>query len=180
METFVRPRMLPVHDMRDRVGLPKDGDKPKPTPVPLPDGTLPPPPVQSIELPSEAGLTSEVLKSDTAFLVDNGMDFLLRVGRAVDPAWLQSVFGVSTLDGVNAATLVLQTPAPHDPDSPLRRLTNILTYLREVSPLYQQLLVIKEGEPNELRFLNMLIEDRNMSAMSLAEFDQFIHRAGTF
>jgi len=112
--------------------------------------------------------------------VDNGMEFLLRLGRDMNPAWLQSVFGVSTLKGVNADTLVLQILAPHDLDSPVRRLTNILTYLREVNPRFQQLLVIKEGEPNELRFLNTLIEDRNINAMSLAEFDQFIHRAGTF
>ena len=177
METFVRPRMLPVHDMRDRVGMPKDSDKAKAAmQVPGPDGTMPPPPVQTIELPSEAGLTAEVLKSDTVFLVDNGLDFLLRVGRQVDPNWLQSVFGVPCLDGVDSRSLVLQTPQAHDLDSPLRRLTNILTYLREVSPLYQQLQIMKEGEASELKFFNLLIEDRNMSAMSLAEFDQFIHR----
>jgi protein transport protein SEC24 len=180
METFVRPRMLPVHDMRDRVGLPKDGSDKKPPQQPLPDGTFPPPPVQSIELPSEAGLTSEVLRSDTAFLVDNGMEFLLRVGRQVSSEWIYSVFGLHTLEGVDMRCVTVQTPPAHDVDSPCRRLTNILTYLREVSPLYQQLLVIREGEPNELRFLTMLIEDRNMSAMSLAEFDTFIHRAGTY
>ena len=174
METFVRPRMLPVHDMRDRVGLAKESKVAAPA-IPLPDGTLPPPPVQTIELPSEAGLTAEVLKADTVFLVDNGMDFLLRVGRHVDPNWLQNVFGVSSLEGVDSRSLVLQTPQPSDMDSPLRRLTNILTYLREVSPLYQQLSVMKEGEASELKFFHMLIEDRMMSAMSLGEFDQVSH-----
>ena len=41
---------------------------------------------------------------------------------------------------------------------------------------YQQLSIIKEGEATELKFFNMLIEDRNMSAMSLAEFDAFIRQ----
>lgn len=164
--------------MRDRVGLPKD-PAPKPV-VPLADGSVPPAAVQSIELPAEAGLTSEVLRSDTVYLVDNGMEFLLRVGRQVDPNWLLSVFGVHTLEGVDTRTVHMQTPPAGDMDSPCRRLSNILTYLREVSPLYQQLHIIKEGEPTELHFLHMLIEDRNMSAMSLAEFDAFIHRAGTY
>jgi protein transport protein SEC24 len=160
METFVRPRMLPVHDMQDKVGLPKEDAKRQQ--VMNADGTPAPPPVQTIELPSEAGLTAEVLKSDTVFLVDNGMDFLIRVGRQVSPEWLQSVFGVPTLDSVDSRTLVLQTPRADDLTSPLRRLTNILTYLREVSPLYQQLYIMREGEASELKFFNMLIEDRNM------------------
>lgn len=227
METFVRPRMLPVHDMQERVGLAKEDKARAAAQAPLPDGSVPAPLVQTIELPSEAGLTAEVLRPDTVFLVDNGMDFVLRVGRQVSPAWLQSVFGVQSVEGVDSRALQLQTPAAGDVDSPLRRLTNILNYLREVSPLFQQLRVVKEGEASELKFLNMLIEDRNMrsdrdkeqrqragqeqrrdrgarvitvvlivhlrafllcvlclvclcSAMSLGEFDAFIHRAGTY
>jgi hypothetical protein len=38
--------------------------------------------------------------------------------------------------------------------------------------------IVKEGEPAEIRFINQLIEDRNMSAMSLAEFNNHILRGG--
>jgi len=182
METFVRPRMLPLHDMSGRVGLPKeDGRKPQQQQF-GPDGTpLPVPPmVQSVELPAEAGLTKDVLMPSTVFLVDNGLEFLLRIGRATNPNWLASVFGMSNIDSAPGANLKILTPQDGDHDSPCRRLNNILNYLREVSPFYQTLTIIKEGEATELKFINMLIEDRNMSAMSLAEFDQFIHRAGSF
>lgn len=177
METFVRPRMLPVHDMQDGVGLAKERAIAPPPPAASADGQPPPPPVQTIELPAEAGLTADVLKTDTVFLVDNGMEFLLRVGRGVSSEWTMSVFGVPSLEGIDTRTLNLLTPHAQDTNSPLRRLTNILTYLREVSPLYQQLYIMKEGEASELRFFNMLIEDRNMRSLTHAHTHTSAHES---
>jgi len=169
LETFVRPRMLPLHELSGTQGIAKPENIQH---IPF-IGEL----VGQVNLPPEAALSQSVLLPHTVFLIDNGMEFLLRIGSAVSSEWIQSVFGVSSLVGVETRDLVVQTPAPNDQASPCRRLHNILSYLRDVSSHYQQLYVVKEGEPTELRFQQLCIEDRNAQTMSLVEFDQFISRA---
>jgi protein transport protein SEC24 len=161
LETFLRPRMLPLHDLNGNLGLSLNNNP-------------------AVELPTESSLTAEVLRSDTVYLIDNGMELLLRVGRQVNPQWLMSVFNTSNLDNVDSRALIVQPPSPNDTVSINFRLNNIINYLRSLSPHYQQLSIVKEGDPSEVRFFNLLIEDRNLATMSLAEFDQFIHRIQSY
>lgn len=51
-ETYVRPRMVPIHEMKDSQGF-KDEKG-------------------SVELPPEVPLSAEQLKPDSVFLIDNG------------------------------------------------------------------------------------------------------------
>ena len=169
LETFIRPRMLPVHNLIGNEGMPIASPTPTPTPT-----TPNEPPI--IQLPPEAALTAEALQPDAAYLLDNGLEFLLRVGKAVDPQWLQSMFGVSTLQGVDAKGLQMREDDGGGVGGRLGRVKAVMEYLRAVSPHYQCMFVVKEGEAAEVRFFNLLIEDRNHTAMSLSEFEQFISR----
>ena len=166
LETFIRPRMLPVHNMRDGEGMPVA------TGGAAAAASTDEPPV--IQLPQECALTAQVLQSDSAYLLDNGLEFLLRIGKAVDPAFLHALFGLQSLQGVDAKQLVMREDGGGG--ALLQRVRNVMEYLRAVSSHYQCLFVVKEGEPTEVRFFNLLIEDRSHTAMALSEFEQFIHR----
>ena len=126
LETVIRPRMLPVHNLSGPEGLPATQSTPA-----GPDD----PPV--ITLPQESALTAEVLQPDAAYLLDNGLEFLLRVGKAVNPAWLQSLFGVGTLQNVDAKTLTLREDDGGGPAGTLGRVRAVMDYLRAVSSHYQ-------------------------------------------
>ena len=165
LETFIRPRMLPVHAMQGNEGLPA------PTATNNTDES-----VVAIQLPQEAALTAESLQPNAAYLLDNGLEFLIRVGRQCDPTFLHSLFGVYSLQGVDSKQLTLREEDAVTRDDTLHRVHNVLSYLRAVSSHYQCVFVVQEGEPAEIRFFNLLIEDRNQSAMALSEFEQFIHR----
>jgi len=161
METFFRPRLLPVTDCKDEVGLPVETQRVK----------------GSVVLPQEIGLSSDQLRSDGVYLADNGFAFVLRIGRRVSQEWLRDVFGVESLDQIDLQNPTLRACAEGE-TSQAARLQNILAYLRQVSPHYQQLQVVLEGSPDEMAFFYMLIEDRQSSAPSLAEFNAYIARAG--
>ena len=61
-----------------------------------------------IKLPSIVNLTIERLSSDGVFLLDNGIDMYIWVGGAADATVLSSLFGVSSLDGIDMTKLHLQ------------------------------------------------------------------------
>ena len=164
LETFIRPRMLPIHAMQGNEGLP------------APNAPTATDEVVAIQLPQEAALTAESLQPNAAYLLDNGLEFLIRVGRQCDPAFLHAVFGVYSLQGVDSKQLAVLDDDATARNDTLQRVRAVLSYLRAVSSAYQCVFVVQEGEPAEMRFFNLLIEDRNQSAMALSEFEQFIHR----
>ena len=167
LETFIRPRMLPIHAMQGGEGLP----------APTAGGSTDEA-VVAIQLPQEAALTAESLQPNAAYLLDNGLEFLIRVGRQCDPNFLHAVFGVYSLQGVDSKQLSVREEdgTVATANDTLHRVRSVLSYLRAVSSHWQCVFVVQEGEPAEMRFFNLLIEDRNQSAMALSEFEQFIHR----
>ncbi len=74
--------------------------------------------------------------------------------------------------------LQLRIPAENDQLSYCRRIHNILNFLRTISPTYQELYIIKEGDQSEMVFCSMLIEDRWNNSMSLDDFMKHVHSGG--
>ncbi len=75
--------------------------------------------------------------------------------------------------------LTLKTPTAEDVASRslLSRVHNIVEALRAQSTHYQELVVVKEGEPAESRMFALLIEDRTSNTVSLAEFNAQLNKA---
>lgn len=154
LDLFVHPKLFRIDEFKDNEGLYDE------------NGFL--------TLPPELSLTSAQLSSDSAFLLNNGRTFYLRLGRSLKPTLLTELFNISSLENLNIETLQLRYPEVQEGTSNLHRLWNILSYFRSQSSVYQDLKIIRESDPSELRFYDMLICDRTMSVMSLDEFVNYL------
>jgi len=55
----------------------------------------------AVQLPQEVHLSLQMLSSESAFLIDNGIAFYMRLGRALPAHFLFQLFGVQSLDAVD-------------------------------------------------------------------------------
>jgi hypothetical protein len=99
---FVYPRMFSIHDMPSDAGLPMANTEGDEAEAPA-AGEL------RVKLPAILNLSHERLTSDGVFLLENGVDLLMWVGRQVSAAVLSTLFGLQSLDGIDPGTLRLQT-----------------------------------------------------------------------
>jgi len=169
---FVYPRMFSLHNMSSNAGLPSangaDDDK-------VAGKTR-------IELPSVLDLTIDRLASNGIFLLDNGLDMFLWVGRSSDPAILNSLFGTNSLEGIDMSQVKLQTSG----NDFASRVNAIVCALREDdSPetLAAKVTIVREGDHGlESRFFWFLVEDRasfNGGTYSYEDFMDFINSGGS-
>lgn len=91
---FIYPRMFSLHDMSASAGLPSNT-------APSDDSNKKVAGHDRIELPRVLNLTVDRLASNGIFLLDNGVDMFLWLGRSSDPAILNSLFGTNSLEGVD-------------------------------------------------------------------------------
>ena len=80
-----------IHDMDSTAGLPADPNSGKAKTAGR----------NNILLPKVANLSVERLTSNGIFLLDNGVDMYLWVGRSSDPAVTSALFGISSLENVD-------------------------------------------------------------------------------
>jgi protein transport protein SEC24 len=52
-------------------------------------------------LPPSLNLSSEKLDRNGAYLLEDGQSITMWIGRGINPQFLQQVFGISTIDGVD-------------------------------------------------------------------------------
>lgn len=146
-KVFIYPRMFSIHDMGNDIGLPSDNaDDDVPTAGPL-----------QVRLPAILNLSYERLSSSGIFLLENGHDLFMWIGRAVNPAIVSTLFGVQSLEGVDPSTLSI-LPDNSDFSS---RVSAVIVALREERARYLHLHFIREGDGYaEAYFARYLIEDR--------------------
>ena len=94
---FIYPRMFSLHDMGGEAGT-EGGESMDDDQV---CGR------KHVVLPGLVDLSVDNLKSDGIFLLDNSVDMYLWVGKAADPTLLSSLFGVSSMEGVDMAGISL-------------------------------------------------------------------------
>eukprot|EP00455_Lapot_gusevi_P042192 TRINITY_DN4973_c0_g1_i2.p1 TRINITY_DN4973_c0_g1~~TRINITY_DN4973_c0_g1_i2.p1 ORF type:complete len:279 (-),score=90.44 TRINITY_DN4973_c0_g1_i2:132-863(-) len=154
LETYVRPRLLPLHILAtdDSLGITD-------------------PYTGYVNLPPELPLSSSHLTPDGLYLLDNGMNMLLRVGNQLAADISASVFSLQNNQ------MLLRQPAADEPASFCTRVHNIINFLRQFSSHHQDVTVIMQEDPSELKFFEWLIEDRTMTVMSYVEFLQQISRS---
>jgi len=129
----------------------------------------------AIEMPEQMGLTAERLTSDGAFILDNGVDIFLWLGRAVPEEVVVSLFGLKTLEGIDCNQLRLETGG----DDLCIRVRNIIRACRSRNPIFGTIRIVQEGGPLESRFFMHLVEDRaNFSGgtFSYSEFMNILQR----
>lgn len=89
-KVFVYPRMLSLHDMGSDAGE---------AALDAPDGPTAGP--NKIRLPAAVNLSHERLTSEGVFLLENAVDLFMWIGRAVSPAIINTLFGVSSIENVD-------------------------------------------------------------------------------
>jgi protein transport protein SEC24 len=153
-KVFIYPRMFSIHDMGNDIGVPSDNQV-----VEGEEGVeeIPTAGTNRVRLPAILNLSYERLSSSGIFLLENGHDMFMWIGRAVNPAIIQTLFGLQTLENIDPTSLVI---LPENSDFS-QRVNNVIMALREERSRYLQLHFIREGDGYaEAYFARYLIEDR--------------------
>jgi protein transport protein SEC24 len=164
---FIYPRMFSIHDMEGtpEVGVPTDNSD---------EGALLAGP-DNIRLPPILNLSHERTTSDGMYLMENGQDMFIWIGRSVNPALLNTLFGLDSLEGVDMAGCEIQANSDFS-----TRVAAVIAALRSDRTRYMQLHYIKEGDGYaEAFFSRYLIEDRAAfqgGAVSYAEYHAYVNR----
>jgi protein transport protein SEC24 len=189
--------MFSLHDMSSTAGLPSND-----APIDSVCGQ------DRILLPRVLNLSVDRLASNGIFLLDNGVDMFLWVGRSSDPAILNSLFGINSLEGVNMSQVsrktlswlsmfvlrlteltvllrIFQIRLQKIGNDFASRLNAIVSALREDDTpqhLYAKVTIIREGDHGlESRFFWHLIEDSasfSGGTFSYEDFMQFVNSGG--
>ena len=118
-------------------------------------------------------LSNQSLNQQGVFLVDNGLVLYLWVGHQSPPQVLQALFGVPSLDKIDASVLKV---VPSEQDSALKtQFMGFVSHLQQAhcKAYWPQLVVVKERDAVEQRVFQLLIEDKatfGSGAYTLGEF----------
>ncbi|PSC68317.1 transport Sec24-like protein [Micractinium conductrix] len=131
-------------------------------------------PANAMPLPDKLWLSAEKLEPDGVFLLENGYEAFIWVGKAVPPATATALFGVPSLDAWDPQQpLMLPTL-----NTPLNsKVRDLLDEVRRQRTAFLRLRVVRRGDTMEQTFYSALVEDRSpQSGMSYVEFLCFLHR----
>merc|ERR1712238_611073 len=150
-KSFIYPPLFSLHDMQPSAGYPTD-DTADTSPEDSIVGR------NRVLLPSALPLTIDSLSSDGIYLVDNGIEFFLWVGREANSDFVNSMFGVPSLENIEP---VLSLESGEEFST---RVGNIISALRDDSAdpytVSSKMTVVKEGDPHmEARFFWFMVED---------------------
>ena len=122
--------------------------------------------------PPVLNLSSEKLDRQGVFLLDNGLELFIWVGKAVHPELCNALFGKPSPDAVvNGKTILPMTEHPLNV-----RCRNLITKIRsdrlKMGTCYPHLYVVREDGDASLRmwFLSHLVEDRIENLNSYPQF----------
>ena len=142
----VYPRLFSIHD------LPQDG-------------TFPP-------IPPCVWLSSEKLNQDAAYLLEDGQEILIWIGRQLPVDKLRDMFGTENVDDIVSSRSTLPCL-----DNPLSKaLNDFINFIRKQRGAFMRTRVLKRGDSLEALFYNRLLEDRSPAGMSYVEFLCHSHR----
>jgi len=169
---FIYPRMFSVHDMAAGVG--------NPVPEVSTGGRKPSVAGKDrIVLPKVVNLSAEMLNESAVFLVDNGVEMVLWVGRVVEASLLSGLFGITSTEGCSSAEMKLKKEGSDIAE----RLNTIVLALRESAGTVPKVCVVLEGDVNaESRFMWHMVEDRAAfqgGTYSYLEFMTLVNQGGS-
>lgn len=155
LAAYFRPRLMALHDMSAEIGLVGEAGR-----------TI---------MPPLLNLTSESMKQDGVYLVEDGETMLMWIGRNVDSGFLQAVFGTPSFEATDSFAAQATLGTLEDLFSV--RLAAVINQVRAERPTpYMQLQVVRQGEPLESRFFASLTEDRTIGLQST--YSEFLQCMG--
>jgi protein transport protein SEC24 len=125
-----------------------------------------------MKFPPRLNLSSEKLDRGTVFILENGLEIFIWIGRAVAPELLSAVFGQPSIDLVTCG----KTSLPVVDTDLNKRLRAMITSIRETrlrqATLHPPTYIVREDGDPQLRmwFLSHLIEDRIDNQLSYPQF----------
>ena len=128
-------------------------------------------------MPPRTALAGERIDARGAYLVDDGYQCLLWLGKMLDPAFVQAAFGPTGPPGPD-----VDFEPPVVADSKVNeQVRGVVAEVRRraANGCHCTLTVIQQGNPSEARLFPHLVEDRGAGgagAMSYADFLIQLHR----
>jgi protein transport protein SEC24 len=166
-KSFIYPPLFSLHDMQPNAGYSSEEN----TDDALEDSFAG---RDRIVLPNALPLTIDSLSSDGIYLVDNGIEFYLWIGREAHANYVNALFGVHSLENVEPV-LNLESG-----DEFSKRIGSIISALRddEADPftVSSKISVVKEGDPHmEARFFWFMVEDRASFQGGTFSYEDFMN-----
>ncbi|KAI9340889.1 Sec23/Sec24 trunk domain-containing protein [Obelidium mucronatum] len=128
----------------------------------------------NIRLPPCVRISYERLDPEGIFLMENGVQMFLWVGRQCPPELINQVFGVQRVEEIDIKMRIL--PVLDNKLNANIRLVHSLCQLER--PRFMQVQVVRQqlDPPLETEFASYLVEDQNHEEMTYVDFLCFIHR----
>ncbi|KAF9158383.1 COPII coat Sec23p-Sfb3p heterodimer component [Actinomortierella ambigua] len=150
---FFYPRMFDLHNLTAEMGSMDHTGK--------------------VRLPRLVRVSYARLSPQGAYLLENGQNAWLWLGRECDGQFLQDVFGVSALEQVD----ITQRELPVLETATSMQLRAIVNYVQSQRGKCLGLTLVRQGlDQLELEFSEQLVEDKNNEAMSYVDYLCQIHR----
>ena len=152
----------------------------------LPEGP-PVDPTGAGALPPALSLSSERLEPDGVYLLENGAEATLWVGKLAPQELVMALLGVPSADHLppGGGAYLLPPPSQQQQGQQMQlglgqvaaeRLHELLSAIRAQRRGGVKLRVLRRGDAGEGRFLGALVEDRLQSGMSYVEFLCHVHK----
>ncbi|KAL7753856.1 COPII coat Sec23p-Sfb3p heterodimer component [Sorochytrium milnesiophthora] len=151
---YLYPRLLPLFDLPPEVGSVDE----------LTGRTRLPPAVR---------ISYERLDPSGVYLLENGLQMTIWIGRGVSGDYLESLFGASSQDAVDIRMRTL--PVLKNAHS-----ERVRAIVNAVCVKYNRLMsiqLVRQGiDQAEIEFMNALVEDKNNDTMNYVDYLCFIHK----
>ncbi|KAJ3044187.1 COPII coat Sec23p-Sfb3p heterodimer component [Rhizophlyctis rosea] len=148
------PRMLPLHNLQGEFGeIDARGQ---------------------VKLPHGVRVSHERLDPSGAYLIENGQQMALWLGRGISVDFLRSVFGVEALEAIDVrmrSLLPLENPIARKVHNIIRRVQSDRSRYMQLQVVRQQLDTVMEAE-----FATLLVEDQNLDNLSYVDYLCAVHR----
>jgi len=146
------PRLIPIGHLHEYIGQPG--------------------PSSNIQLPASMRISYERLRRDEAYLLENGQDLYIWLGRDISPDNLKAIFGTDDIRQVDS-----RQPALPNIDSPESvQIRKIIGAIQSQRAWNMPVRIVRQQLDMELDFANLLAEDKNNDQMSYVDFLCVVHR----
>ena len=129
---------------------------------------------EKVSVPQSQPLSAEHLETSGMFLLENGFDLFIFIGRDVAPSTVEQLLGTGSIDSIDPSTV---GDIPNLNSALSNHLRRIVGELRRQRRSYMHVRLVKKGHTHETLFLSALVEDRHpLSGMSYVEYLCHLHR----
>lgn len=156
----VYPDLYPIHQLSDYI--PQDVREPSADREESEEEYAPDPP--------RLHLSAEKVNSNGAYLLDDGENFIIYLGHAVDPMYLSETFGVEHFQALPDE--MREMPKLQTEQNYL--LQSFMDKLNDDRPYPANVIIVRDNSQSRLQFTERLVDDRVESALSYYEFLQHI------